>query len=328
MAVNESALLQTSPMHSWIGIVAADKKPNETTINVMIPELTPVATGAVGVATANQSVQLTDINGNTINSNVKTGNTITAYYMGGRTNVKYPPDVVKGEQVRITKLANADRFYWESMGRDDAMRKTETHRIEVANRTDHTDPTDDDHTYSVELDSKTNQHVRIQTSKANGEKFAYVVKLDGKNGQLQMSDDAGNSVVIDSANDKVILRNAKKSFVLLNGEDITLAAPRDVTIKAGRQMLLTGPLITVNAMEGTGIIALVANAIVKSAKSLVMTVAPSIGLNGAVQIPQNLKVTKIKSQTGSSGSIGARYPVPTINLSSGTGNIGSVTPDT
>jgi len=328
MTISESALLQTSNLHSWIGIVAADKAHDAVTISVMIPELTPVASGTVDVATSTQSVSLTDIKGNTINSSVTTGNTITAYYFGGRTNSKYPPDVVKGEQVRITKLSNSDRYYWESMGRDDKLRKTEIHRIEVANRSKFEDPMDDDHTYSAEIDTRGNQHIRLQTSKGNGEKFTHVLKLDAKNSQIQLSDDAGNSLVIDSANSKILMRNAKKAFVLLNGEDITIAAPRDLTIKAGRQMLLTSPLMTLNAAGGSGVMALIATAIAQTATSAITLTAPAIGLTGAVQIPSVLTVNKVRAGLYTNGAVGATYPVATHDLGSGTGNSGNASGDT
>lgn len=328
MAVDDDSLLQTSQFHSWIGIVAADKKPNDVFIDVMVPELTPVATGQVGVASSKQSVKLTDIGGRTINSTVTTGNTVRAYYIGGNTNVKYPPDVVRGEQVRVTRLANADRYYWDSMGRDDQLRKTELYRIEVANRKVHEDPTDDGHTYSFELDTRVNQHIRLQTSKRNGEKFTYVLKLDAKKGQVQLSDDVGNSLLIDSANTKVLLRNNKESFVLLNGPDITIAAPRDVTIKAGRQMLVTSPLMTLDAAGGSGVMALKATEIAQSAKSAITLTSPAIGLNGAVQVPLILTATLIRAVTYTNGALGPTYKSATHDLASGTGASGGVTPDT
>lgn len=351
MSVNESAQLQTTPLHSWIGIVAADKVSNSVTIQVLILELTPAATGTVAPVSSNQSVQIKDINGNPTTTNVTTGNTITAYYLGNNSNRRYPPDVVKGEKVRVTRLSNSDKYYWESLGRDDSLRRTETHRIDVANRT--TDPApqtgsggssgggagnsggnnsnpplDDTSTYSVELDTKNNQHIRLQTSKGNGEKFAYVMKLDGKNGQVQLSDDAGNSITIDSANAKILLRNSKQSFVLLNGEDIVVAAPRDITLKAGRQLLMTSPLITISAEGGSGVLALIATSISQSAKSAATTAAPAIGLDGAVQIPLSLVARTIKARTYYNGDPGATYPEAAINLGTATATTQTVTPDT
>jgi len=328
MAVNDASLLQTSPLHSWIGIVAADKAANSVSISVMIPELTPSVTGTVSPSSAAQAVQLTDINGNAVNSSVQTGNTITAYYIGGDSNRKYPPDVVKGEQVKITKFANADKYYWESMGRDDAMRKTETHRIEATNRTNHDDPTDDDHSYSVELDTKRNKHICVKTSKGTGESFAYQLLLDGGNSTAQLTDDNGNSVIINSSINQIIVRNNKQAFFMLNGEDIVIGAPRDLIIKAGRQVLLDSPLVTMNITSGSGVLAIIANAIAVSAKSAATITSPAIGLNGAVQVPSILTANQIRAGTYANGAPASTYTPATINLGTAQATVSTISPDT
>ena len=214
--------------------------------------MTPTITGTVAATTSMQSVSLKDLSGNSTNTSVTTSNYILAYYLGNDSNRKYPPDVVKGEQVRITRFGGVDKYHWESLGRDDALRKTETHRIEAKDRSDSADPSDDDHTYSVEIDTKRNKHISMKTSQGTGEDFSYVVKLDAANGNIQIADNAGNSLTIESAAAKVILRNSKNAFVMLNGEDALLCAPRDVTIKAGRQILVTGQMISVVADGGSG----------------------------------------------------------------------------
>ena len=340
MINNESSDLQTSPLHSWIGVVAKNKDPNDTSIQVLIPELTPAASGTLSPASSNQSFQLRDINGNPVNSTVTTGNTITSYYLGNNSNRRYPPDVVTGEKVRITRIGNSDRYYWESLGRDDALRSTETHRIDVANRgssgsgnkgtptsssDDTASQTDDTNTYSLELDTKVNKHIRLLTSKSNGEKFAYTLTLNGGSGTIQLGDDAGNSFTVDSANAKVIMRNSKNSFFILNGEDIILGAARDIVLKSGRQLLVTSPLITISAENG--VLSLIATAIFMAAKSAITSTSPAIGLTGAVQIPNTLVAGHIKSPPITIGTPSSTYPVATINLSSGTGSIPSVTPD-
>jgi hypothetical protein len=328
MAVEDAALLQTSPIHTWVGRVAADKAPDSITIQVIIPELTPAAKGMVTTATKTQAVQLKDLMGNPINNTVTTGNTVTAYYVGGDSNRKYPPDVVKGEQVRITKYGNADKYYWESLGRDDALRQTETHRIEVANRKQFGDTTDDDHTYSIELDTKRAQHIRLKTSKGNGEAYAYLLVLDAAAGSIALSDDAGNTLSIESANARVTLRNTKGAFAMLNDLDVIIGSPRDLTIKAQRQIFIDSPLITIRAEEGTGVLALIANAIALTAHSATTTTAPSIGLTGAVQVPTILTANEIRAAVYSNGDVGTTYTPATIALDTGTGVAPAVSPDT
>lgn len=323
----ESRTLQTSNIQTWVGTVAADKAATAITIEVFIPELFPTLTGAVGAGTTSHTSTLKDLDGNEFTSSVQTKTTVTAYYHGGDTNRAFPPDVVKGEQVKITKYATADKYYWESMGRDDQLRYTETHRIEVKNRKDFSDPSDDSHTYSIEIDSKRSQHIRLLTSKGNGEPYAYTLLLDTKNGRVQLADDVGNAFTIDSANAKVIMRNADKSFMMLNGQDAFFAAPRDVTIKAGRQLLIDSPLVTVNTTADSGIFSVNSKSISMNATSSVVTKAPAIGLTGAVQIPTTLTVGQIKTLSMVQGAPAAPYQGAQINISAGTGNTPSVAPD-
>lgn len=322
----ESQTLQTSPFHTWVGVVAADKGINDISIEVVVPELNPSLTGQVGVATSSQSVTLTDLNGGQINSTVTTKTTITAYYYGNNTNRTFPPDVVKGEQVRIIRFSNSDKYYWESMGRDDGLRKTETLRFEVKDRQNFNDPSDDSHTYSIELDSKRAGHVRILTSKGNGEPYAYTLLFDTKNGKVQLSDDIGNAFTIDSANSKVIVRNSKSAFLMLNGLDAIFAAPRDVTIKAGRQMLIDSGLLTINSTSGSGIVAINSKSIAMNATGSITSKAPAIGLSGAVQAP-TLVAAAVQASAITQGAPAAPYQPASINLGAGTGNSPINTPN-
>jgi len=326
--VNQAEVSQTSKLYSWIGIAAADKVANSISLKVTIPELSPSLTGPIGAATSTQAVQLTDLNGGTQNSTVTTTNAITAEYIGNTSNRKYPPDVVKGEQVRVTKFANADKYYWESMGRNDAMRTTETLRHEVTNRKNFADPADDDHTYSWELDSKVNQHIRLLTSKGNGEAYIYTLLLDAKNSKVMLSDNIGNALTIDSANAKVIVQNSKNAFVMLNGLDVLIGSPRDLTIKATRQMLIDSPLITIANQSGSGVLAILSNAIAVAATSAMVVTAPAIGLNGAVKVPQILTANVIRAMLYTNGPVGAPYAPASISLTGASATAGLAGPDT
>ncbi|CAK9253465.1 unnamed protein product [Sphagnum jensenii] len=321
-------VLQTTPEHKWRGYVAQDKDPNSVYIQVFVPELLPASTGQLGSTTSNQSVPLMDINGASTQTSVTTTNVLTAIYKGGSTNRKYPPDVVKGEQVIVTRLGDSDQLYWESSGRDDAMRTTETVRFEAANRKDFNDQADDSHTYSFELDSKRNKHIRLQTSKGNGEAFAYVLRLDTAGSQIQLSDDAGNSITIDSANNRVIMRNGLQAFLMLNGQDVSLMAPRDLTIKAGRQIVTDSPLVSVSNTDGSGVFNVTSNAIGLSATTSFVTTAPAIGLNGAVKIPSILATAQVRAQNYTNGAVGSSYGQPSISISAAEATIPAAPPDT
>jgi hypothetical protein len=325
---HDSNMLQTTPIHTWVGVVAEDKDPNSVSIEVVVPELVPALTGTVGSSTTTQSVSIQDIEGNQINTSIKTKTTVTAIYYGNNTNRTFPPDVVKGEQVRILKFANADRYYWESMGRDDGLRKTETIRWSAQNRQNFDDPNDDAHTYSFTIDTKRNQQIRLASSKGNGENFAYTLLIDTKNSKVQLQDDQNNSILIDSTNSKILARNNKGAFLLLNGLDAVFAAPRDLTLKAGRQMVVTSPLISIANTESAGILAINSKEIAINASSDFVLTAPAIGLNGAVKIPEILAVNNLRAMTTAGTSAGSAYSPASINMTNGTGAAASNSPDT
>ena len=347
--------LQTSQIHTWIGIVAQDKVANSISIEVLIPELTPVVSGTVSATTGSQTVSLLDLDGGTVHSTVTTKTTVTAYYHGNSTNRKYPPDVVQGEQVRVFKYANSDKYYWESMGRNDDLRKTELYRIEAKNRKSFEDPSDDAHAYSLEMDTKNNQWVRILTSTGNGEEHVYTLLIDAKNSKVQLADEIGNSLTIDSNNSRVLLRNSSKSLLMLNGVDAILAAPETVSIKAGTQLIVTSPVIAVNNTSGSGTCQVNSNAmsinmtknmsvsspllslnstagagvlhissttIAMSASDSIVATAPAIGLNGAVKIPDILAVNNLRAYLTAGTAVGTAY------AASGTSAPVSNTPDT
>ncbi len=317
--MDDHTLHQTTPIHTWTGIAAEDRPATAITLKVSIPGLTPALTGTLQATTSTQAVSNTDTNGNVVNTSVTTTNAITCYYHGTTTNRAGPPDVVRGEQVKVTKYGDSDKYFWESMGRDDQLRTTETVRFEAKNRKTNTDPTDDAHSYSIELDSKVNQHIRLQTSTGNGEAHTYTLKLDGKSSKVQLSDELGNAILLDSTASNVTMRNAKGAFVMLNALDILLGAPRDILLKATRQMVIDTPLLSISTTTGGGVTAIVANAIALAAKSITLSAA-QIGLNGAVQVPSTLVAGQLKSpsnlQTGV--AVGAAYPVASINIASAT----------
>lgn len=319
---------QTSPLHYWIGIVAEDKDPDSISIEVMVNELTPSMIGQVNSETVSETIQLKDINNNPIQKTATSKTTITAYYFSNATNRKYPPDVVKGEQVRIFRYGDSDKYYWESLGRDDQLRKTERLRLESKNRTNFDDPSDDAHTYSIEIDTKVNKHIRLLTSTGTGEKNTYILHLDAKNSKVRLSDDVGNAFTIDTGNARVIMQNSQKSFCMLNGQDIVLGAPRDISIKAGRQMLLNSPLISVSNTQGAGILEVNSNAVSINGTNNVVVTSPAIGLNGAVKIPQILAVNNLRAATIAGTSVGSPYQASKINMNSGGGTVTSNSPDT
>jgi hypothetical protein len=116
---------------------------------------------------------------------------------------------------------------------------------------------------------------------------------------------------------------------MLNDLDVIIGSPRDLTIKATRQMLIDSPLITLKATQsGSGIISILTNAIAVSASESCVVNAPAIGLHGAVQVPTILTATNIRATVYANGAVDPAYQPSSINLADGSGTEAMVAPDT
>ena len=90
-------------------------------------------------------------------------------------------------------------------------------------------------------------HILLKTSKANEEPFQYVIKLNTKDGNFFVTDDVGNSVIINSPANQIILRNADDTLINLEDIDIDVVAQGDLTIGVGGDINITCENMTVNA---------------------------------------------------------------------------------
>lgn len=309
---------QPSTFRKWIGIAAADRSATSPNLMVTVPELMPSQQGQVSAASTVSSVSLSTMSGSNTHAQVSTTNVITAIWYG-ESNRKYPPNVKKGEQVEITKYGDTDRYYWSSMGRDMGLRGQETHRIEVANNSSPQSSTgslSDTNTYFMEMSTESGR-VLIKTSQSGGESHMFQILIDTKNNQIQLCDEANNEVLIDSGLNRVRLRNNLGCFVDLLQQQITIAAPQDIILKADRQIVLAAPTITENA---SGTLALQGANIGIGASGTAVIAGNNVGVNGTTtKIGGNLQTGPLQSESSSTGSLGSPFQIPTTNISNGTG---------
>lgn len=217
---------------TMIGRAIEDLPDDSSILKVTIINLLPGQEG--GVASAESEAQtrsVTDL-GITTSSSSTMANYIEAIYYGA-TNEKYPPSIRKGEQVEILQFGDSDRFYWRGMGRTPDLRTVDVRRIEVAAKPQTQANLGDDNVYQVTLDSKQG-FVQIKTSMANEEKARYVLKFDGKKGEVTLSDHTQNVIYMNTERKEVMLSTASGATLRAIDKDVVIAAPRDVTITAGR----------------------------------------------------------------------------------------------
>lgn len=317
--------LRNSTIRYYIGYVAEDKAANSAEISVFVPELLPGVTGALGAAQSTERFSVTTATGAELGGRAKVSNSIKAIYRG-TSNRKYAPDVVKGEQVLITKFADADQYYWESLGRDAALRKLETLRIEVSDSEDIVKVLTDDNTYYWELDTR-NGRVRIKTAKSNGESYAYDFHIDTKQSTATLKDDSGNEFLIDSKIPRVRIKNRDGVLMDAIQKLLFLGAPEDVVLKADRQVLFNTPTLTIGNSDGSGVTRMNTKALAVSASESVVFEAPVIGANGDMKVAGHLVSGPARAEGYSTGSAGAGYGGANTDLETGTGTIPKNVPD-
>jgi hypothetical protein len=77
--------------------------------------------------------------------------------------------------------------------------------------------------------------VTFTTSTANGEPFRYTFQFNTGEGQVVLTDDAGNYVEVDSAINRIRSQNADMAWCELNRRDVNTHAPDNIYMEAGKQ---------------------------------------------------------------------------------------------
>ena len=217
------------------GRAVEDLPDDSAVLKVVIANLLPGQEGGVAPAeTGATTTARTDV-GVSTSSAATMANFIEAIYFGA-TNEKYPPSIRKGEQVRITQFGDSDRFLWEGLGRNSDLRTVDVRRIEVAAKPEPQSLLTDDNTYHLELNSK-KKFVQIKTSMVNEEMTRYLLKLDAEKGEVTLTDHLQNVFYMNTERKEVMLSTASGATLRAIDEDVVIAAPRDVTIQAGRNFI-------------------------------------------------------------------------------------------
>lgn len=315
-------------VEEYRGIVAEDRVDGESTILVIVPELTPGLGGGFGAAEKKTDLQFEGISESPVIGSATISNHIECVWMGS-SNMKYPPYVRKGEQVTIKKYGDNPTYYWMCDGRDPELRRKEKWRVEISNVNDIKVVKGDNNTYFIEVDTLDTKTIRFQTSKSDGEAFKYGLCLDAKNSTAELTDDAGasnNRFFIDSKNTIVQANNKDGAAVILNKRNALLVAPDDVILKAGRQLVIDSPAITSQSVKGGATTVLRADALTIDAKDLVIN-GGTIGLNGPTKVSSMLVAQNVRSEGYSTGATGSAYAGSSIDYNSGSVSKSSNNPD-
>lgn len=112
---------------------------------------------------------------------------------------------------------------------------------------DESAPNSKENNYYFDMDSrKDKQRITIGTTKANGEKFAYQILLDSKNGTFSVSDGTKRAMIMNSAEDALLFYTeegscieARKDVINLTAKKINIKGDQEVNIETKNYTLKT-----------------------------------------------------------------------------------------
>lgn len=181
-----------------LGIVTSDKARNSDKIKVYPVEDLPMIDGKVTDFLKKYDVNMPDAKGVVKSSKAEGTAVIEASWISlGVSNRMSSPDVIKNETVLLLKYSDAEEFYWITIFREPKIRRLETVLYAFGNLVASLVPWDKLTSYWFEV-STHDKHIKLHTSKSNGEPFEYDVTIDTRNGYIEIKDDIGNVIKLDS----------------------------------------------------------------------------------------------------------------------------------
>lgn len=211
-----------------IGIVAANKPLDSMDIEVTAVEDTPMLHGEITDNIEKYSAKGQGANNDAFQVEAKTTASLKATWTPiGNPNRRTAPDVRRGEKVILYQFGDADKYWWSTLENDAKLRRLETIVWGVSNNSKENVQDDANSMYWLEV-STHKKLIHVQTTKSDGEKFAYTFQINAKEGSLTIGDDAENYITIDSGEKLIKLHNTDGTFIELRGKSIRMNASEGV----------------------------------------------------------------------------------------------------
>lgn len=190
----------------------------------------------------------------------------------GQSNRITAPDMIKGETVMIFRVSDTDEYYWTPLMREPSIRRQETVLYAFGNIPKGLKAWDKETSYWMEV-STHDKYMHLHTSKNDGEPFMYDIKLDTAKGVLTVTDNAGNTMVLDSPSSKLTITTNNDVEVNTQNAVVNASAKVDVNTETA----------TINASTTT------VNSSTTTINASATTInSPAIALNGNVAIKGSL----------------------------------------
>lgn len=204
-----------------IGIVALDKRLDRNTIEVEPIEWAGMIDGELSDKWDEVNVSGSRADGSSYTSKAKFTKTIEADWLSmHQANRMTAPDVRRGDKVQLFRMGDSTKFYWDVMNRPgNARLETVVYGYSATKKEDDKTPTpDNSYTHGV---STHNHFFNLgHTCKANGERFAYDIFVDTKNGHVVIKDDIGNEITLQSSTKTIRLQTAGGGYIDIEGSTI------------------------------------------------------------------------------------------------------------
>lgn len=205
-----------------LGIVAINKEKKSDHIKVTPIEELTLNNGKLTEQKNTYKVELPDAKGIERSSQVESDTMLIAKWIPfGQSNRITPPDVIAGETVIIFRFADTDEYYWTSIFREPGIRRLETVLYAFCNIPDGQEKFDKETSYWLEV-STDEKHIKLHTSKNNGEPYEYDITIDTENGKILIDDNSGNSIELNSSQNEISA--IANTHILLKAPLVTIDA--------------------------------------------------------------------------------------------------------
>ncbi len=217
-----------------IGVVAANKLPSSHEIEVTDLERSPMADGEITDNIESYKGAGTSNSEESFDVDVESTASLKAKWLKlGCTNRVTSPDVRRGERVAIWRFGDSDQFFWMDIETSTKLRRLETVVYSFSNNRKENVENTAETTYYFEI-STMGKYIHLHTSKNDDEPYIYDIQLNTKDGCLTFMDDDGNSMVMDSAEQRIELHNKMNSFVKIDKKIITLKSDEEIILDTNK----------------------------------------------------------------------------------------------
>ena len=228
------------------GIVAENKLISSKQIEVTPIEEIPFTDGELSSHTVEIKAKAKDASQASYENSVKSTVTINATWLSlSVSNRLTAPDVRRGEMVMLYQFGDTDMYYWTTLKEDIALRRLETVIYGFSASKVEDSPVNPETIYYIEI-STHKKLIHLHTCKADGEPFGYDIQLNTKEGYLVITDDVGNYIHLNSAEQRIELKNLAGSHYDMKGPSLNINIPSNIKMEAGASILITSPNTTIN----------------------------------------------------------------------------------